>query len=84
MWINKPLAEAEFQSVPTGISGAVSEKLQTPSSKLQRSSKIQVPSAPWWKCPALGFGVWSFFGAWRLGFGVSLGRCARLDAQSEA
>src|SRR6267142_716158 len=43
-------------------------KHQTPSSKLQRSSKLQARSAG----RGLELGNWDFFGVWSLVFGVSL------------
>src|SRR5690242_18124583 len=67
---------------------AVPEKLQTPSSKLQRNSKHQIPNtlaqgmiecrglsilpATLKKCLLLEFGIWSFFGAWILELGSSI------------
>src|SRR2546428_13021490 len=63
---------------------AVSDKLQIPSSKLQRITKLQAPKnyqAPRSKTGlraigpgicfwVLGFEIWNFSGAWRLVFGV--------------
>jgi hypothetical protein len=43
-------------------------KHQTPSSKLQRSSKLQARRAG----RALELGTWDFFGVWSLVFGVSI------------
>jgi alpha-L-rhamnosidase len=58
-------------------------KFQAPSSKLQKKPKAQTPNSN--KIPNpnfpfrrfgrifLGFGFWSFFGVWILGFGISFG-----------
>jgi hypothetical protein len=51
------------------------EKLQIPSSKLQRSSKPQTSTRhPGWPPPRSGLGleleIWSFSGAWGLGLGA--------------
>src|SRR5213596_1854022 len=43
-------------------------KHQTPSSKLQRSSKLQARGAG----RGLELGTWDFFGVWSLVFGVSI------------
>jgi hypothetical protein len=53
------------------------QKLQTPTTNIQRNSKIQIPKlqrrthTPFW------FDAWCLSGAWSLGFGVYR-RCARV------
>ena len=48
-------------------------KTQAPSSKLQRTSKLEIPTATAaWPLPGLlELGIWTFYGAWSLGFGAS-------------
>src|SRR6185312_11878333 len=50
------------------VSAARALKLQVPSAKLQRSTKLQVPKLMA-RRGCLKFGCWSFIGAWMLGFG---------------
>src|SRR6266511_4406156 len=52
----------------TSSKEAPGPKHQTPSSKLQRSSKLQARSAG----RGLELGTWDFFGVWSLVFGVSI------------
>jgi len=44
-------------------------KLQIPSSKLQRNTKLQI-SDELQSIPCLKFGIWSFFGIWNLVLGA--------------
>jgi hypothetical protein len=46
-------------------------KLQNPSTKLQRKSKLQTPTQ-FTSAVGLELGIWSFSGAWCLDFGASL------------
>src|ERR1043166_7703870 len=53
------------------MSKLTAEKSQIPNPKLQRNPKPQVPSSAVIRLRFLGFGAWSFFGTWNLGFGIS-------------
>jgi hypothetical protein len=48
-------------------------KSQVPSSKLQKTSMLEIPKATGGRpLPGLlELGIWTFFGAWSLGFGAS-------------
>src|SRR5206468_1667378 len=46
--------------IPGKLGGAMTEKLQIPSNKLQRNTKPQTPTG------RLGLKIWSFSGAWSL------------------
>jgi hypothetical protein len=49
--------------------------MKTPKTKLQTPEKLQIPNSKA-AClqQVLGFGAWTFSGAWGLGFGVSISR----------
>jgi hypothetical protein len=48
-------------------------KSQVPSSKFQRTSKLEIPKATGEQSVPglLELGIWTFFAAWSLGFGAS-------------
>src|SRR5258708_7395639 len=86
-WRNKRwMAEKGKQCFNEGrpsirLTKAPNTKHQTPNTKLQRNSKHQTPttfdarSLAYLITPrkhiALALGIWSFFGVWSLGFGIS-------------
>ena len=50
----------------------VMRKIQAPSSKIQRRSKLQMPTESLRLCRGLGPGTWSFSGSWSWVFGSSM------------
>jgi DNA-binding beta-propeller fold protein YncE len=58
-------------------SPTILKKLQAPGTKLQRSSKFQIPK--WQSTWILKLGIWCFSGAWCLVFGVWSSGCAQVQ-----
>src|ERR1051326_276537 len=79
---NKPITSSKPRKGPRRLKsrfagvgrlgGAMPDpKLQTPSSKSQKNPKLQIPK-PASPKRNLELGIWSFFGAWNLEFGVGV------------
>jgi len=58
--------------------------LKAPNTKLQTPENLQIPSSKTITGQAsVGFGAWTFSGAWCLGFGVSIAALLKKDASDQ-